>query len=272
MSSRLKKVLVITALVLLWTFVRASRVLLMGAGLIWLLHVALARVLRVRGIPTFGARYEAAAFEASKRKRLALRIVPPALLFLLAFLFWASALSQVQTPTSEVLVESGSPAEQAGMRNGDRIVAVGGTPAATFGEVSERVRALPAAAPVSLEVKRGDALHQLTVHRSGEGRIGVRPASTQATYTTSAALHQAFVLTVSVPWMLVRQMSSAAPPEKMMVEVPELQQAGGAGLVSAGMGATLSALWLPFLVLGLALFALGERAAPPATAGTLPQT
>lgn len=53
-----------------------------------------------------------------------------------------------------------------------------------------------------------------------------------------------------------------------MVEVPELHQAGGAGLVSAALAATLSALWLPLLV----LFALGERAVPAGTAGTSPQT
>jgi hypothetical protein len=65
----------------------------------------------------------------------------------------------------------------------------------------------------------------------------------------------------------VQWVFSAAEPEKLMVGVPELQERGGTSMVMAGIGATLSPLGLPFLVLGLVLFQLGERAVPPKGAG-----
>lgn len=263
MALRVKKALAITVVVLLWLFVPVARVLFLGAGLVWLLHGAGARVLRVSGIHAFRARYEASAFAVPKRKRLALRLAPPALLFLLAALFFASAMTQAQTYTSEILVESGFPAQQAGMLNGDRIVSVDGTPVSTFEEVSDRLREAPAAAPVSLEVKRGDALLRLTVHRTEEGKVGIRPTSTVKMHTTAGAFRSALFVTVSTPWKLVRLFFSPTPPETMLVGVAGLTQRGGAMGVLAGLGATFSALWLPFLVLGLALFFLGERAAPP---------
>ncbi len=260
--------MVVTAVVLLWSFVDVSRVFFLGAGLIWLLHGAVARVLRVRGIKAFRARYEASAFASPKSRRLALRIAPPALLFLAACLFWMTSFTQARTYTSEVLVESGFPAQQAGLQNGDRIVSVDGTPVSTFADVSERIRAAPVAAPLSLEVKRGEVLHRLTVHRNEKGQVGIRAASTEETSRTmGSALRGALIATVSGPWVVAQWVFSAAEPEKLMVGVPELREVGGTSMVMAGIGATLSPLWLPFLVLGLALFLLGERAVPPKGAG-----
>jgi regulator of sigma E protease len=267
MSPRLKRALVVTAGVLLWIFVDISRVLFPAAGLIWLLHGAASRVLRVRGIKAFRARYEADALASPKRKRLALRLASPALFFLIAFLFWTMALLQSETDTSEVLVESGFPAQQAGMQSGDRIVSIDGTPVSTFMEVFEHVSAAPAGAPLSLEIKRGDALHLLKVHRNEEGRIGIRSASKTVATTPVEALRRALFATVSAPWHLARFFLSDTRPERMLVSPTELTQAGGpnsAPLLLVGIGGTLAPLWPLFLVLGLVLFYLGERTVPPA--------
>ncbi|NIR30645.1 MAG: RIP metalloprotease RseP [Gammaproteobacteria bacterium] len=78
-------------------------------------------------------------------------------------------------------VETGSPAEAAGLRAGDRVVAIDGSPVDSWGALVEAVRAHPGE-PLEAEVVRGDARRTLVLTPKAEtaedgsriGRIGAR--------------------------------------------------------------------------------------------------
>ena len=78
--------------------------------------------------------------------------------------------------------EADSPAHAAGLRSGDRVVAVDGQPVADWNELSRRFAAAPAGSRVALSVARGpeDAPERLTLEVPGLGSLealGVLPAN-----------------------------------------------------------------------------------------------
>ncbi len=76
-------------------------------------------------------------------------------LVLPVFIFAGSLLVGIDRPAAVVgTVERGSPAEAAGMRPGDRLLAVGGRPVRFWNEVEDEIRALPGGR-LALEVGRG---------------------------------------------------------------------------------------------------------------------
>jgi regulator of sigma E protease len=81
----------------------------------------------------------------------------PAMNLLLPVLVvWGTLAAGIDRPTAEVgTVERGSPAAAAGLRPGDRIVAVDGEPVRWWDEVEEAVRERPAGR-VALELERGE--------------------------------------------------------------------------------------------------------------------
>ena len=88
----------------------------------------------------------------------------PAMNLLLPVLvMWGTLAAGVDRPVAQLgAVERGSPAEAAGLRPGDRIVAVDGTPVRWWDEVEQAVRERPAGR-VSLELERGEgaaAVHE----------------------------------------------------------------------------------------------------------------
>ncbi len=54
-----------------------------------------------------------------------------------------------------LLVEAGAPAERAGLREGDLILAAAGRPVARAGELRAALEAVPADAPLELTIVRG---------------------------------------------------------------------------------------------------------------------
>jgi regulator of sigma E protease len=102
---------------------------------------------------------------------------PGALLTGLGFDFWYPVL-----PATVGKMLAGSPAERAGLRVGDHIVAVDGTPVADFPGLVERVQPNPGKT-LAFTVERGGARLQVPIeveaqHDDGRmvGRIGVQPA------------------------------------------------------------------------------------------------
>ncbi|HEX8654978.1 MAG TPA: RIP metalloprotease RseP [Allosphingosinicella sp.] len=93
----------------------------------------------------------------------------PAINFLFAILVFAglfAALGQPRTPPVVAQVEQGSPAQQAGIRPGDRIVSVGGRAVDRFEEVSDFVRIRPDQ-PLRLELVRAGRPVSLTATPRG---------------------------------------------------------------------------------------------------------
>lgn len=88
----------------------------------------------------------------------------------------------------------GQPADRAGLRKGDRILAIDGQPVSQWWDVSERIHALPNRT-IRIEWLRGGkpmaADIRTTVHREGaesEGRVGIGPPTERAPVGTWTAV------------------------------------------------------------------------------------
>lgn len=92
----------------------------------------------------------------------------------------------------------GMPAEQAGLKSGDRILAVGGVSVSTWPELVTQIQAHPGQ-PVTFEVSRGEGpaaeRHELRVTPTPAGRVGFGPAELVVRTGALAALPAAVKLT-----------------------------------------------------------------------------
>jgi len=138
-----------------------------------------------------------AYWRAATWKRVSVIAAGPAANVLIAFviLFTVFAVSggpsQPQRPTAKVAaVEAGTPAAAAGLRAGDRIVAVDGRPTRDFAAVSHRIRASQGA-PVTLRVirdgRRVTVGPRPTVLRQGRWIFGFQPGVQVVSYTPGKA-------------------------------------------------------------------------------------
>ncbi len=124
-------------------------------------------------------------------RRLSVAVAGSTMHFLLALVLLFSFLvvrgKVEELPPSDWLVRSvatDTPAEQAGLRAGDRIVAVDGNPIASFEEL---VTVLPGpGSPVSLGIQRGDDLLSFSLelgthpHYEDRGYVGIAPRTSRA--------------------------------------------------------------------------------------------
>ena len=127
---------------------------------------------------------------ASRWARPAIVIAGPVANYLCAAtLLFLGALSMGDTapPGTTVQVIPGKPAAIAGMRDGDRILAINGAPIDTWQAMSTTVQAHPGE-PVDVRVARdGEELH-VEVTPSNEGRIGVTPLTERLPISVPDAL------------------------------------------------------------------------------------
>jgi regulator of sigma E protease len=113
--------------------------------------------------------------------------------FLILFIVFAvsGGPSQPERPTAKVaVVEAGTPAAAAGLRAGDRIVAVDGKPTQTFAAVSREIRSSHGA-PVTLNVIRNGRHVTVgprpTIFRQNRWIFGFQPAVQVVSYTPGKA-------------------------------------------------------------------------------------
>jgi regulator of sigma E protease len=111
--------------------------------------------------------------------------------FLILFIVFAVSGGPSSRPTIQVAaVQPGTPAAAAGLRAGDRVVAVDGTPTQTFPEVSRRIRA-SRGDPVTLTVlrdgRRVTVGPRRTILDQGRWIFGFEPALRLVTYSTGRA-------------------------------------------------------------------------------------
>jgi membrane-associated protease RseP (regulator of RpoE activity) len=136
-----------------------------------------ARALGMRGVHFFfGGAVENAEAAASWRRALVVGAAIFASYLLPASLFAAVLLVDGrEVPSTVVRVEPQHPAAEAGLTTGDRVLSVGGRHVATWGELTEAIRA-HTGAPVELVVQRatGEA-HLMVTPRGapGRGKIGI---------------------------------------------------------------------------------------------------
>jgi regulator of sigma E protease len=111
---------------------------------------------------------------ADREQRLKLT-EPENLLHGLGFGFWSPPI-----PAQVGKLKAGDPAERAGLRPGDEVVAVNGTPVADFAALSQRISALPGEA-VLLTIRRAGVESSLRIttavdqKNGGRGYLGVYP-------------------------------------------------------------------------------------------------
>ncbi len=140
-----------------------------------------------------------AYWRAATWKRVAVIAAGPlanvVIAFAILFVVFAVSGAPSGTPTAKVAqVEAGTPAAAAGLRAGDRIVAVNGRPTRTFGAVSHVIRASHGR-PVTLTVIRDGRRVAVgphpTVLRQGRWIFGFSPAARIVGYTTGQAARTA---------------------------------------------------------------------------------
>lgn len=138
-----------------------------------------------------------AYWRAPTWKRVAVIAAGPLANVLIAFaiLFTVFAVSGGPAPTAKVAgVEGGSPAAAAGLRAGDRIIAVDGQRAASFSQVSQLIRA-SRGAPVTVTVRRGGEVLTLgprrTVNQQGHWIWGFQPVAKIVPYPIGRAVSAA---------------------------------------------------------------------------------
>ncbi|BDG08300.1 RIP metalloprotease RseP [Anaeromyxobacter paludicola] len=154
-------------------------------------------------------------------------------------------------------VVAGSAAERAGLREGDRIVAVDGAPVGSWAALVSAVQARPSR-PVRLDVERGGAPLALTAVPDaigGRGRLGLGPSMRLVRAPPAAALGRGLALTNA------RAGDILAGLGQMVSRKQQAELRGPVGIAQemaksarAGLAPFLSMVW--FISIVLALFNL----------------
>jgi hypothetical protein len=151
-------------------------------------HQLTARLLRVRGLPCFSMKFQAEALASSRARRLMVRGAGPlAAYVLLVLLNVVLIASSGGEPTARVRVAPGHPAAQAGLRDGDLILAVRDATVRDFAELREHVQRNTGGS-FPLRVERDGAVLTLEVMPDDQGRIGVAPSGERSAVPPSALL------------------------------------------------------------------------------------
>lgn len=140
-------------------------------------------------------------------QRVLMIVAGPLVNFLIAFILYATVLGAVGIPVAATLrirtVEAGMPAAAAGIRPGDTVQAINGSPVQTWSELHQAI--LSAAGTtgdqsMQVTIERGAARHTLVVkpqHTSGGPLIGIVPVLRTSRLSALKALLQGGSATVA---------------------------------------------------------------------------
>jgi hypothetical protein len=149
--------------------------LVLGAALVLGMRGAERLMARLLGLPSFRW-FEVRVGPGWGWKRFFVRVasglVPYALCA--AMFFVANAFAGVPVMTTAVTVLPGGAAREAGMQDGDNVLAVGGVPVRTWDELRAQVRMH--SAPVQIALERSGRRQELSV-KPRQGLIGISPVS-----------------------------------------------------------------------------------------------
>jgi regulator of sigma E protease len=181
---------------------------------------------------------------------------------------------EMKTVIGQVLI--GNPAYSAGIREGDRIVAVNGEPVANWNDLQSRVVSRPDQ-DIALTVERGTQVFRVTVHTTPEGRVGIGPVeqiSVRRSFPPGPAAKYAVLKTVETVGLIYSGLwSFVSNPVKLhqsiagpiaIAQVAKQQASGGldqlvlfAAFISLALMA-MNLLPIPILDGGHVFFALIE--------------
>jgi regulator of sigma E protease len=195
--------------------------------------------LGVRGVRTLSPRAEESYFQTPAGRRLAWRLAGPTATYALAVALAFAMLraNGVAAPTTEIEPLPGGAADAAGLRTGDRIVAIDGAAPRDWPDVQRLLQAAGPGRAVTLSVVRDGAVLSLTATTSAQGRLGVRPViPVLATPPFGPTLRQAAVL----PFTASVQTALTLAREATGQEKVEL--AGPVGIAREARGAHASSV------------------------------
>jgi membrane-associated protease RseP (regulator of RpoE activity) len=170
-------------------------------------HRLARRAFKVPGLGVFTFYPREAALAAPRVARLGVRAAGPLALYLYAVILVVVGLlvSGSTVGTTRVDVMEG-PAREAGVRDGDRVVAVDGTPVADFGDV-RRLVAARGGGPVQLRLERDGSETTITVAPGPRGLLGIRSRMERVPMPLGTAVRHALARPVRVVAAMATQVA-----------------------------------------------------------------
>jgi len=223
----------------------------------------LLRALLARRFGAYGGRWTIGLRTRSRlvvRHRLAIAAAGPLGCYLVAGLFLAvggamAGKSTFDEASMRVVVSQPSPAYEAGMRNGDRIVSVDGEPSPDWNRLRAQTHAHPDESVVVV-VERGGATLTLTPQLGPEAKMGVSPPEERHAYGLTGLLGllllepgraEAKYLAGAVAWIgKGRPASEATGPVGIVKMGQRLGVSVGATLMFTGL-VNACCLWIAVL-------------------------
>ena len=228
-------------------------------------HRLARRAFKVPGLGVFTFYPREAALAAPRVARLGVRAAGPLALYLYAVIVVVVGLlvSGRTVGTTRVDVMEG-PARGAGVRDGDRVVAVDGTPVADFGDV-RRLVAARGGGPVALRLERDGGETTVTVTPGARGLLGIRSRMERVPMPVGTAVRHALARPVRVVGAMWAQVAEGVAGRRSaellgpvaMVRTVQKSDAGGAVVYAGdlcGYG------WSAFVLVVLAATLVGESA------------
>ena len=238
-------------------------------------HHLAARLAGVRGLRFLSLRAREEAFTSSRRRRILVRAAGPLAAYLVLVALNAVLITRGSELTARVLVAPTSPADRAGLRDGDRVIAVRDEAVRDFEQLREQVQRHKAGG-LPLTVERGSEVLTLEVTPDADGMIGIRPTGERSPLPASAVLGagvmpvEHFARNVQVLWGI----AVGTAPENVYVTGSTALMGDGSissGLWMALVLATTGSLVWPLLLLhALAAALVGERGRVAAGPQALP--
>jgi membrane-associated protease RseP (regulator of RpoE activity) len=232
-------------------------------------HRLARRLCHVPGLGLFTFYLADPARAAPRPARLAVRATGPVVLYLYAVILVVIGLmiTGSSAGTTRVDVMDG-PAQAAGVRDGDRVLAVDGMPVSDFGEIRRQVAA-GGGRPVALRLGRDGGETTVSVAPDARGLLGIRSRQEHVPLPLGTAVRHAAARPVRVIAALVKQVGEG------LVGRRHSQMLGPVGVVQMLPQVTLGAaviyagdlcgyFWLGFLLVVLAATIVGESASPRA--------
>ena len=195
--------------------------LALGAALVLGMRTAERLTARLLGLPSFRW-FEVRVGPAWGWRRFIVRVASACVPYALcaAMFFVATACGGVPEATTAVTVLPEGAAREAGMRDGDRVLAVGGIPVRTWEELRAQIQTH--SAPVQIALERSGRRQELTV-KPRAGRIGVQPSSVMR----RPGFAEAASLAIGMPVRVVKNAAEAFVSLHQRVELK-----GPIGIVS----------------------------------------
>ncbi|HEY3358612.1 MAG TPA: PDZ domain-containing protein [Polyangia bacterium] len=237
----------------------------LGPAVALLAHVGARRAFRVPGLALIAFQPPPAAAAAPLAARLAVRATGPVALYAYAVLLVLIGVlvtgGAVQSTRVEVL---DGPARAAGVRDGDRVLAVDGAPVADFADI-RRLVAARRSGPVAVRLERDGGATTVTVTPDAAGRIGVRSRVERTRLPLAVAARHAVTRPVRIVWTMCERLARGALSGRRAevggpIAIAQQMKDVSLGAAVVYAGDVCGWGWPAYLLVALAAAVIGEAA------------